>query len=274
VGYNLVDLLLFAGPLVVGGFVAGVVQAWRRLVGGRGGSAVNLALALGLLVVALDVSGTARGEVGRLWLFLMPLLAVVAAGYYTLSPGPSPSEGEGKVTMGLGLVIGAQLALALSVGLAWRPIEAVMVVSVRPVIAESQPEQPVDVVFGNVIRLVGYDAQEKGVAAGGTLAFTLYWQREEAVERPYTVFTHLIDETGTLVAQQDNWPVQGQWPPTCWQRGEMVVDEYQMALPDGLRPGRYTLLVGLYDGRDGTRLLTAGGQDHVRLVEVEVTSGD
>jgi hypothetical protein len=171
--------------------------------------------------------------------------------------------------MGLGLVIGAQLALALSVGLAWRPIEAVMVVSVRPVMAESQPEQQVDVVFGNVIRLVGYDAQEEGVAAGGTLAFTLYWQREEAVERPYTVFTHLIDEMGILVAQQDNWPVQGQWPPTCWQRGEMVVDEYQMALPDELRPGQYTLLVGLYDARDGTRLLTAGGQDQVRLVEIE-----
>ena len=58
-----------------------------------------------------------------------------------------------------------------------------MVVSVRPVMAESRPEQPVDVVFGEAIRLVGYDVTDEEVTAGGTLAFTLYWQREAGVER-------------------------------------------------------------------------------------------
>jgi 4-amino-4-deoxy-L-arabinose transferase-like glycosyltransferase len=279
VGYNLIDLLLFAGPLVVGGFLLRAIQAGRRFVGGQSRTADHLALALGLLLLALDVSGTARGEVGRLWLFLMPLLAVVAAGYVggnTLSPDPSPSEGEGnvgRVAPGGGvaaLLIGAQLILALSLGLAWRPIEAVMVVAERPVMAVRQPEQQVDFLFGDEIRLVGYDIPEEEGTAGGTLAFTLFWQREGQVERPYTVFTHLVDETGTLVAQQDNWPVQGQWPPTCWQERETVVDEYQMVLPQGLRPGQYTLLVGLYDARDGGRLVTAGAEDQVRLVEIEI----
>ncbi len=81
--------------------------------------------------------------------------------------------------------------------------------------------------------------------------------------RPYTVFNHLLNEQGELVAQQDNWPVNGQWPPTCWQAGETVVDHYTIPLPDDLPPGVYTLLTGWYDAADGRRLLTPTGQDAI-----------
>jgi hypothetical protein len=84
------------------------------------------------------------------------------------------------------------------------------------------------------------------------------------VTRPYTVFTHLIDAQGLLVAQQDNWPMQGQWPPTCWQRGEVVVDPYAIQLPAEMAAGDYTLYTGLYDAQDGTRL-TSNGRDAVSL---------
>jgi hypothetical protein len=156
----------------------------------------------------------------------------------------------------------------LSLGLAWRPIEAVIVVSARPVMAEGRPVNETAVTFAEGIRLTGYDMGE--AAAGEKLPVTLYWQGEGGVELPYTVFIHLVDEAGALVAQQDNWPVQGQWPPTCWRDGEVVVDEYELGLPEGMRPGQYTLLVGMYDADGGERLLTAEGVDQVRLVELRL----
>ena len=72
---------------------------------------------------------------------------------------------------------------------------------------------------------------------------------------------HILNQNGTLVAQKDNWPVNGLWPPTCWQAGEIIVDPYAIPLPADLPAGTYSLLVGLYDADTNIRLLTADGQD-------------
>jgi hypothetical protein len=98
------------------------------------------------------------------------------------------------------------------------------------------------------------------------LDLTLYWQALETADRPYTVFTHLVNQNGELAAQQDNWPVNGQWPPTCWERDEIVIDPYRITLPANLPPGSYSLQVGWYDATNNTRLLTPEGEDAFLLV--------
>jgi hypothetical protein len=79
--YNPVDFLMFLGVglsalllLAVAGVLRGV-KAWRRW------DPMTLGLVvLVLALVALDVSGMNTGEVARLWLFLMPGAALLAAG--------------------------------------------------------------------------------------------------------------------------------------------------------------------------------------------------
>jgi hypothetical protein len=171
------------------------------------------------------------------------------------------------------VIVAAQIGLTISLGLAWQPVRPVIVVAERPSQPQDKtPETAVNATFtetigtAKTITLLGADLPPTSVSVGSQLPLTLYWQSDGGTLRPYTVFTQLLDENGQLVAQQDNWPVNGQWPPTCWQPDEVVVDSYQLSLPPDLANGRYTLIVGLYDAGDGTRLL-ANGRDHIILQE-------
>lgn len=105
------------------------------------------------------------------------------------------------------------------------------------------------------------------VQVGGTLRLVLYWHAQSPVTARYTVFTQLFDPAGTLVAQQDNWPVAGLAPTDTWEPGALIRDPYLLPLPDDSVPGTYQLLVGLYD-ENGRRTLTlADGRetDHLTL---------
>ena len=73
----------------------------------------------------------------------------------------------------------------------------------------------------------------------------------------YTVFVHVRDEAGATVSQGDGPPAQGLYPTSLWQPGEIIRDERRVLL-DSLPPGRYDLVVGLYDLNSGVRLPVEG----------------
>lgn len=272
-GYNLLDFLLFAGPLVVVGLVGQAVAAVRH----SRRETTFLALLLVILLLLLDLSGSARGEVGRLWLPYMPLAALLAAGGleirdWRLSFSPLLHRSPAPLL----LCTSAPLLLSLAIGFAWRPIIPVILPTPPPPeAAASQPSSELDVMLtsqgdpARPIHFLGYDLPTNSLQAGETLNVTLYWTAERLTIQPYTVFTHLIDNNGNLVAQQDNWPVQGNWPPTCWESGDVIIDDYAIQLPADMPPGRYSLLVGMYDPA-GVRLLTNDGRDHILLGEITV----
>ena len=82
----------------------------------------------------------------------------------------------------------------------------------------------------------------------------LAWQAVAPDGRDYTVFVHLLDGAGELVAQSDGPPQGGAYPTSIWSAGEQVADTRALALPGDLPPGEYTLFVGLYDPASGARL--------------------
>jgi hypothetical protein len=258
--YNFVDLLLYAGIVIVVGVFAAALGAWKN----RGGKGIerNQLVAFGLvaLLLLLDVSGSTRAEVGRIWLFFMPLLAISAAGFWNRMSMRRP----------LALVIALQLLLTVSLGVAWRPVRAVAVVATPPAETAEPVTVPLAVPFGKEIILEGYALPRRSFAAGEPVDVTLVWRALGAARRPYTVFTHVVGEDGRLVAQQDNWPVRGTWPPTCWQAGALIVDPYRIVLPEGLEPGDYVLSVGMYDAARRERLLTGSGHDAVSLGTISV----
>lgn len=132
-------------------------------------------------------------------------------------------------------------------------------------------------VMGNEIVLLGYDLP-KSARPGEELRFTLYWQ---ALARPaydYTVFVHLLDAAGTIVAQGDAPPMGGNYPTGLWAPPEMLADPHRVILPADLPSGEYYPSIGLYNLADGRRLpvLDEAGRevgDSVTLPAVLVGQG-
>src|SRR5207244_4244930 len=73
---HLYDLALFIGFPLVTLAVAATVKSLRTL-----RSLDPLAGALALTLILLALSGTARGETGRVWLFFVPYILILAARY-------------------------------------------------------------------------------------------------------------------------------------------------------------------------------------------------
>jgi hypothetical protein len=79
------------------------------------------------------------------------------------------------------------------------------------------------------------------------LQVTLWWRAVEPLGADYTVFVHLLDEHGVLVASGDGPPREGAMPTSRWQEGDLVVDEHTIALPTQLPQGPYVLAAGFYN---------------------------
>lgn len=79
---------------------------------------------------------------------------------------------------------------------------------------------------------------------------TFDWRAERVPDRDYTLFVHVLNAAGELIAQADGPPFGGEYPTTLWDAGERVRDSRALALP----PGAATLRVGWYHAVAGERL--------------------
>jgi hypothetical protein len=100
--------------------------------------------------------------------------------------------------------------------------------------------------------LIGYDGPETA-RPGQTVSITLYWQALLSPDKNYQVFVHLVDGAGQLVAQSDRLN-PGDFPTRHWPTDKYVRDTHKLALPQGLTPGTYYLMAGLWLAGQGERL--------------------
>jgi hypothetical protein len=70
----------------------------------------------------------------------------------------------------------------------------------------------------------------------------------------YTVFIHLLDERGEMVAQGDQLPGGGGFPTIGWLPGEVIADHYTIPLQKEAPVGDYRIELGMYDVSTGQRL--------------------
>jgi hypothetical protein len=131
--------------------------------------------------------------------------------------------------------------------------------------------------FADRIGLVGLEVAPLPAAPGGTLRITLYWQALSEMDVPYSVFVHLLDSGGQVVAGHDGQPVGGTRPTTGWLPGEYVTDLHELSPPADLAVGEYLIEAGWYDaglpGMPRLPVLGDEGQvvaDRVVLGPVEV----
>jgi hypothetical protein len=114
------------------------------------------------------------------------------------------------------------------------------------------PENHTDAEFGGKIRLVGYDLSCDLRPAACDLH--LHWQALRPMELDYTVFVHLADPDGAIIAQGDGPPGDPFFPTSTWLPGQTVISRHALELPADTSPGSYTLLTGLYYAPTGDRL--------------------
>jgi len=101
---------------------------------------------------------------------------------------------------------------------------------------------PLSLAFNGEIALAGYELSQDTPPQ-----VTLYWKRLASQVGEYKVSLCLLDTAGNVAAKRDRRPFGGHFDTTSWPIGVLLPE--QMALPslDALPPGRYSLVIGLYD---------------------------
>jgi len=119
-----------------------------------------------------------------------------------------------------------------------------------------QDATKMNAVFGNELRLLGYEVKRDG----DYLLVRLHWRAEQRMKTDYKVFVHVFDpETSRPVAQDDARPHRGAYPTTFWGPAEVVEDPIPISLA-GAPAGTYGLAVGVYDPTTMERLPVMSSQ--------------
>ena len=103
-----------------------------------------------------------------------------------------------------------------------------------------QADQQIDLTWDGAIALREWNAQ----VVGSTLTVNLTWQALVDMSREYSVFVHLLDEQGNVIAQNDRLP--DGYPTQDWEPLEIVMDQFEVAIPGTIESGTFTLQTGFY----------------------------
>lgn len=140
-----------------------------------------------------------------------------------------------------------------------------------------------DLVFGDVLRLTGYELRGGDTfAAGDAVPVALEWMLTQPVDADFTVALFLRRPDGFEVTQNDWLPYAGFGRTSTWLPNVPYWDSRALRLPEDSPPGEYQLWVVVYDfAPDGTRrdqpvtgADTLDGVIGVLPVRITVTQGE
>jgi hypothetical protein len=150
----------------------------------------------------------------------------------------------------------------------FRPFARAWLVQQGPVFQPPQSAAPLDALFDGRIRFVGFETDGEKVSPADSVTVRLYWQPTIRLDRDYSFFVHLVDETGTPLGQGDRT-----YAAARYEVGEVICDEHRIPLLPTAKQGHYRLIAGVYitlPGGGWQRLTSGDGKDTVTLGEVEV----
>ena len=120
----------------------------------------------------------------------------------------------------------------------------------RPALATALPVR-----FVEPLTLEGYEVVGGQVKQGEAVVVLLVWQALGALPHDYSVFAHLVDAHGEMVAGYDSRPRGGQSPTKYWHAGDRVLDWVIVPVASNVPAGAgYRLEIGLYSESTGERL--------------------
>jgi len=224
------DMLLFVGLPIA------ALSVWRLIRARRPASrADTFTLAAGLNLLLLVLSGTARGETGRVWLFLAPLWILLGA--EMLQCLRSRERG--------GLLVMQALCL-LSMAAVLRVHFTALTVPPAPSPAAQSASVPVNVQFSRQndrVTLVGFSAETNA----STITLHLHWRAETQISRPYVLSMVSVPPDRSR-RNSLNWnPLDWNYPPSCWLPSQEFVDTVNVPLGANPPPGDWWFSVAISD---------------------------
>lgn len=131
---------------------------------------------------------------------------------------------------------------------------------------------------GDVAILRGVELDDATSSPGGAIHVQVNWEPLRQTTEPLSMFVHVIDEAGVMVAQRDTWPGMGRAPTTSWRPGVPFVDRVRVDLPDALyAPNVLTVTIGLAGetlGRLPVIRTGMPGADNLTVASVTVPGRD
>lgn len=121
-------------------------------------------------------------------------------------------------------------------------------------------QQRTDVSLAGQLTLLGWSLNADAFTPPDFAHLTLLWRADRAPAGDLVFAVTLLDGAGNVVNELRG-PVDGLYPTSGWQRGEIVRDQYAFWLAAGTLPGRYRL-----------QLAVLG--ESLSLTEIEVRGGE
>ncbi|HZY45858.1 MAG TPA: glycosyltransferase family 39 protein, partial [Anaerolineae bacterium] len=211
----------------------------------KNGQPDPLTLSLGLSLIVLTLIDPARDETARTWMIFMPLAIVVISQLMAEPTGDAKRFGVVWTLVALQLLVMIATLQVIQVGLSGPPSTRSTLSSIPSNISSVQ------VNFGDMVDLIGYRIDRP---APDQLSLDLYWKTVGPIDQPYVVFNHVLNQQGKIIAQQDSRPQNGQPLMTCWQPGEIFLDQHIIPIDPQAASGKVNLELGLYDAVTGIRV--------------------
>jgi hypothetical protein len=113
----------------------------------------------------------------------------------------------------------------------------------------------IDIRFGDVAYLIGYDFDRDRLNAGEELRVTLCWQTLKPTTANVYFFLHLLGASNAIVARRESLPGLGRYPSTQWASDQIFCDNVPLRIEASAAGAKvYDLEVGLVDLASGSRL--------------------
>ena len=190
----------------------------------------------------------------------------VIADNYGILILPATPPGEHRIEVGMyDLVTGARLPIIED----GEPVsDRVLLDPIRILKAEESPaiealniQHPKEVEC-DCIRLLGYDLFKLGyehqpdapIHLGDVLHLTLYWQAVDEPAADMELTLQLVDDENRVWATRRGQPVEGEYPTSLWEAGEIVRDQHNIPLPSNLPLGRYRIILQAHSLPEGKPL--------------------
>jgi hypothetical protein len=244
---HLYDLALFTGfPLVIVALAAIIQNLRKRSISQL--DPLGVSLILTLLILAL--SGTARGETGRVWLFFVPFILILATRWLDQL---LPPRAITLVTITQAVMLITLVAFLRVMGTELNPPP-----DTPPGNQADMDLFPSAVTFADGIDLIGRRTEVRN----GNIELTLAWRAEKRSSVPYYLSALLVKPDGAPFPQAINWqPFETRYPMTCWQQGQVITETKLLPLGDTVMPGNYWISLSMFDRRtpDKPVQVTQGG---------------
>ncbi|NIO70302.1 MAG: hypothetical protein GTN71_15070 [Anaerolineae bacterium] len=119
--------------------------------------------------------------------------------------------------------------------------------AVPPAAASLGIPNPLQARVGDPFTFLGYDVSQRVLNPGQSAHVSLYWQTTARPDRDYLVSTYLVDEGGKVWPQSSRQALDGDYPTSLWEAGQVVRDRFDLVVDPETPRAVYELRVGLYD---------------------------